>query len=226
MQRVRMSLPYFSDYGWDATAVTVDEKYIDLAKDNLLLKTIPTNVKVHKVGAFNKTWTSKIGFGSIALRVLWFYNNEVSRILKNEKFDLIYFSTTQFPVCVLGAYWKKRFSVPYVIDMQDPWHSNYYDNKPKEQRPAKYKVVYSLHKYLEAKAMQFVDGLISVSDNYIISLQNKYPRLKLVPSATITFGAFEPDFKIAADHESEFKTILNPSTKSIVYIGRGGGRFI
>ena len=125
MQRVRISLPFFNSYGWHAEIVTVDEKYADMVRDELLLESVPPNIKIHKVKAFNKKWTSKIGLGSIGLRSLYYYLKKVNSLLKNNNFDLIYFSTTQFPVCILGAYWKRKFKVPYVIDMQDPWYSTY-----------------------------------------------------------------------------------------------------
>ena len=222
MQRIRTSLPYFSEFGWDATIVTVDAKYSEIIKDDLLLKSVPAQTKVYYVKAFSKKWTQKLGLGSLALRSLWFYRKQVNHILKHEKYDLIYFSTTQFPVCVLGSYWKKRFRIPYVIDMQDPWHSEYYQDKPLSQRPAKYWFSYRLHKYLEPVAMKQADGLISVSDNYIDDLKARYPAIANIPSATITFGAFEPDLKIAADNQHKFKSLLQPGFINIVYVGRGG----
>lgn len=222
MQRIRMSLPYFKDYGWDVEVVTVDEKYSDLPTDKLLMQSVPSTIKVHKVEALNKSWTSKLGMGSIALRSLWYYCKKVNQLLKTGEFDLVYFSTTQFPVCILGAYWKAKFKVPYVIDMQDPWHSDYYENKPKHQQPNKYWLSYPLNKFLEPIAMQKVDGLISVSDKYIQDLKNRYPVIKNIPAATITFGAFEPDMKIAVDNQNKFPALLDPAFKNIVYIGRGG----
>jgi len=222
MQRIRMSLPYLTQFGWDAEVVTVDPAFSDLAKDELLLQSVPAGIKIHLVKAFQKKWTSKVGLGSIALRSLWFYRKKVNQLLKETHFDLIYFSTTQFPVCILGAYWKKRFNIPYVIDMQDPWHSEYYRDKPKEQQPPKYWFSYRLNKYLEPIAMKQVDGLISVSENYIADLKLRYPVIKNIPSATITFGAFEPDLKIADDNRQAFKSLLDPEFINIVYIGRGG----
>ncbi|TWI99246.1 glycosyl transferase family 4 [Mucilaginibacter frigoritolerans] len=222
MQRIRTSLPYFKDYGWEATIVTVDEEYSEQVKDNLLLQSVPKGVNIHKVKAFSRKWTSKLGLGSIALRSLWFYRQTVNAILKREQFDLIYFSTTQFPVCILGAYWKRRFNVPYVIDMQDPWHSDYYKDKPKEQRPAKYWFSYRLNKCLEPIALKKVDGLISVSQYYIDTLKTRYSVIKNVPEATITFGAFDPDIKIARDNKALFTPILDGAFINIVYVGRGG----
>jgi hypothetical protein len=222
MQRVRTSLPYFKKYGWNAEVVTVVPSYSDIQKDDLLVETIPTDIKIHTVKAFNKTWTSKLGIGNIALRSYCFYRKKVNELLKNEKFDLIYFSTTQFSICILGAYWKKRFGVPYVIDMQDPWHSEYYKDKPKHQQPPKYWFSYRLNKYLEPIAMKHVGGLISVSENYITDLQSRYPQIKHVPSATITFGIFEPDTKIAEKHINNFAALISPGFKNMVYVGRGG----
>ncbi|WP_042721348.1 hypothetical protein, partial [Flavobacterium sp. B17] len=72
MQRVRMSLPYFENFGWQAEVVTVAPPYTDMAQDELLLQSVPTFVKVHTVKALNKSFTSKIGLGSIALRSLWY----------------------------------------------------------------------------------------------------------------------------------------------------------
>jgi hypothetical protein len=222
MQRIRMSLPYFKDFGWDAEVVTVDTSFTEVSKDELLLQSIPADTKTHKVKAFDKRWTSKFGLGSLALRSFWFYRKKVNQLLKETRFDLIYFSTTQFPVCVLGAYWKKRFGVPYVIDMQDPWHSEYYQDKPSEQRPSKYWFSYRLNKYLEPVAMKHVDGLISVSENYIHDLKERYPQIKNIPAATITFGAFAPDLKIADDNRHLFTSLLDPKFTNIVYVGRGG----
>ena len=222
MQRVRMSLSYFGQYGWEAEVVTVDERYADMVQDDLLLQSIPEGIKIHTVKALSKKWTTKFALGSIALRSLWYYRKKVNALVKAEKYDLIYFSTTQFPVCILGAYWKKKFNIPYVIDMQDPWHSDYYREKPKEQQPSKYWFSYHLNKYLEPIAIKSCDGLVAVSKNYIDDLKERYPSIKNIPAAVITFGAFEADFTIAANNEEAFRPLLSPGFTNVVYIGRGG----
>ncbi len=222
MQRVRMSLPYYKNFGWDAEVVMVNPIYTDMARDALLMQSIPTDIKIHTVAAFDKSLTSKLGLGSIALRSLWYYRKKVNQLLQSGKYNLIYFSTTQFAVCILGAYWKKRFNIPYVIDMQDPWHSDYYKDKPKSQRPSKYWLSYRLNKYLEPIAIKQVNGLISVSHQYINDLKDRYPEIKSIPAATITFGAFEPDMEIAIENKDKFEALLDPAFKNLVYIGRGG----
>ena len=224
MQRVRMSLSYFQLFGWIAEIVAVDHKHSNLVKDDLLLESVSQDTPVHLVQALSKKWTAKLGLGSIAIRSIWFYIQKVNILLKQNKYDLIYFSTTQFPVCILGAYWKHKFNIPFVIDMQDPWLSDYYQNKPKSEQPPKYWFSYRLNKYLEPIAMKKVDGLISVSEAYIKTLQQRYPQTRTIPTSTITFGAFEKDFDIANKNTS----LLKPAFKRkeglihIVYVGRGG----
>jgi hypothetical protein len=222
LHRVRLSLPYFRENGWHAEIVTVDAKYLDNQKDFLLLSTIPEEIKIHYVKVLNKNITSKFGLGSVALRSLWYYRKKVNLLLKEKKFDLIYFSTTQFPVCILGPYWKIKFDIPYVIDMQDPWHSEYYKNKPKKQQPTKYWFSYHLNKILEPIAMNNVGGLISVSKNYIDELKIRYPTIKDIPTAVIIFGASGIDLKIATNAKNTFHALLNTNFKTLVYVGRGG----
>lgn len=224
MQRVRMSLMYFAQFNWEAEVVVVDEHFVDIVKDPFLLESVPKDLKVHRVSAFSKKWTSKLGLGSIALRSLLHYKKKVDDLLKSKKFDLIYFSTTQFPVCVLGSYWKQKYGVPYVIDMQDPWHSDYYLTRPKSERPPKYWFSYRLNKYLEPLAMKNVDGLISVSANYIDTLKRRYPQITNVPAEVITFGAFFKDNEIARKHLRDLKPAFKSveDTYNLVYVGRGG----
>ncbi len=224
MHRIRTSLPYFKELGWEAEIVMVNEQFADMIKDPLLLESIPSYIVVHKINALSKKLTGKLGLGSIALRSLPYYRSKVNQLLAKKKFDLIYFSTTQFPICILGPYWKRKYGIPYIIDMQDPWHTDYYKNKPKAERPKKYWFSYRLNKNLEPIALKNADGLISVSKAYIDTLHQRYPKLLNKPNEVITFGAFEPDFGIAKKNDKSLDLVF-PQIKdniNLVYIGRGG----
>ena len=144
-------------------------------------------------------------------------------MLSQNIYDLIYFSTTEFPICTLGAHWKRKFNIPYVIDMQDPWFTDYYLRQKKE-RPKKYWFTYHLHKYLEPIAMASADGLISVSAKYIETLKERYPVLLNKPTAIITFGISDLDFKIAEANHDKLKLHYKQAKDRInlVYVGRGG----
>jgi len=221
-QRVRMSLPYFKELGWEAEIVTVLPVYTNFPVDELLVQSVPADTRLHFVKAMDQNFTGRFGLGSVALRSLPYYRTKVDQLLSQQKFDLIYFSTTQFPVCILGPYWKKKYKVPFVIDMQDPWYSDYYKERPKSERPPKYWFSGRLNKFMENITMKQVDGLISVSENYIAQLQRRYPETAAIPTSVITFGAFEPDIAIAKNNSATFRNILTPGFKNLVYIGRGG----
>ena len=225
MHRIRQSLSYYEEFGWKPTIITVHPDYVEGAQDPLLEKTLPECLRVIRVKAFSTKYTRKIGLGSLALRSLFYYWRTVNRLLKKEHFDLVFFSTTQFPVMILGNGWKRRFGVPYVIDMQDPWHTDYYLSKPKSERPPKYWFAYRLNKWLEPVAMRRVDALMSVSGAYLQTLQERYANIKQEMCHTITFGAFEQDFEILEEFGNEVVGFLGSWGAEyihLVYIGRAG----
>ena len=139
MQRVRQSLPFFKELGWEAEVIAVDPKYVEAYSiDELLLQTIPGYIKVHHVKAWQASKTRRFGLGSLSMRSYTHFKKKGNELLKNGRFDLIYFSTTAFHVMALGPYWKKKFKVPFILDIQDPWRNDFYLDKPKSQRPPKF----------------------------------------------------------------------------------------
>lgn len=223
MHRVRQSISYYKENGWDAEVVTVEASYINMIKDDLLLNTIPTDIKIHKVKAFDEKFTRKFGLGSIAYRSMYYYWKYVNRLLSNTKYDLIFFSTTAFPITILGRFWKNKFKVPYVIDMQDPWRSDHYLKLPKSQRPSKFWISYLLDTCLEWYTMKRVDGLISVSESYIEILMNRYENVKNIPTSVIPFAAYPIDIEVSMENGIENKFFnTNNHYFNIVYVGRAG----
>jgi hypothetical protein len=223
MHRIRQSLPYLPELGWYPITLAVAPERDGGLHESELMRTIPAEAEIHHVRAFDARWTRKVGLGSLALRSLWFYRQAGNRLLARGDVDLVYFSTTEFPVMVLGAYWKRRFGVPYVIDMQDPWHTDHYTHRPRRERPRKHWFSYRLNKYLEPIAMRAVDGLISVSEEYCATLRSRYEHINHTPCAVIPFGGAEIDFTVLDELRAP-----NPLFDSaeghchVVYVGRGG----
>ncbi|MDX2189588.1 MAG: glycosyltransferase [Bacteroidota bacterium] len=221
MHRVRHNVNFLEDLGWMPTVVCVEEKYNESSIDPILIDTVPKNIKVVKVSAFPANITRKIGLGALALRSLLFYFFKVNQLLKTTKFDLIFFSTTQFPVLILGRYWNWKYKVPYIIDMQDPWHSEYYKTRPKNEHPPKYWFSYHLNRILEPIAMKKAAGIISVSKGYCEQLQGRYKNITPNNCTVIPFGAFEKDFEISKS--LNYVNLPNSTSKlQMLYIGRGG----
>lgn len=221
MHRVRMSLPYFKSLGWEAEVLSVDPSYVEGFRDELLNETIPTDTIVHQIKAFPVTLTRKVGLGSLSMRCffqMWWKGN---KLIRKNKYDLIYFSTTAFHVCWLGGHWKRKFKVPFIIDLQDPWRNDFYNDKPKEQRPPKHFLFYQIHKYLEAATMPFVDGIISVSKGYLQMMEDRYGlQTKGLPMTVIPFGAATLDFELLKQKKINPYLVKKTTGRvNVVYVG-------
>lgn len=222
MHRVRQSIQYYQENGWIPEVVMVDEMFVEDSKDYLLNETIPSNIVIHKIKAWPLYITRKLGLGNLGLRSLFHYKKFVNKLITEKKFDLIFFSTTAYPVCILGRYWKNKFKIPYIIDMQDPWRSDHYLKMQKSQRPPKFWISYFLDTLFERYAMRKVDGIMSVSSTYIEVLKNRYKHLNFTPSVVVPFAAFETDINTAKNSKVKNNIYDKDLNYNIVYVGRGG----
>lgn len=197
MHRLRQALPYFREFGWDPVVFTIDPKLVEAARDDLLLRTLPQDVAVHRLGALPAELTRRIGLGNLGLRSWLQLRRGVSDYLGREGADLVFFSTTVFASVAHGPYWKRRFGIPFVVDLQDPWRNDYYLRLPKRERPRKFWFDHWQKRRLEAATMPEADGLLAVSQAYIDAMQQRYPSLEAVPSKILQFGVEPRDFEIA-----------------------------
>ena len=222
MQRVRMSLPYFSEYGWDPYVLAVAPT-AGQAQDPLLMETVPPSLPIERVGAVPLAVSRWCGIGNIAIRALPHLYRTGAELIARRRIDLVYFSTTMFFAMPLGRLWRRRFGIPYVLDMQDPWLSDYYEQHPAASRPPKYSTVRRLHAVLEPWTMKRVGGLISVSDRYLITLRSRYPWLTEDMCTTLPFGASSRDFEILEAHPQRNSCFQEePGIAHGVYVGRAG----
>ena len=223
MHRVRISLAHFGSFGWNPVVLAVAPQYVQGVNEPLLIKTLPDDIPVFRVSALPAQLTRKFGLGNLGLRAFPFLYNGGCRLIRRHAVDLVYFSTTVFTVLPLGRLWKRKFGVPFVIDMQDPWLSDYYETRPGSQKPPKYRAAMRMHRFLEPWTMREVSGLVTVSGDYIDTLRRRYPWLEKVPAAVLPFGATGSDFDIVRSNPQRNRFFQRQ--KGIihgVYLGRGG----
>lgn len=199
-QRVRMALPYLEDFGWEPTVLCLHPEEGDGISDHDLLQTIPADIRVVRHRALPRRYTRLVGLGSTGLRALPFLLPAGGRLLASESFDLVFFSTTVFPVMAAGPRWRARHGVPYVLDFQDPWRNTYYD-RPGAPIPPGGRLKYRLlarpvAAMLEPAAVRRAAGIICVSGDYTKVLGGRYdiPESRFV---TLPFGASAHDVSIA-----------------------------
>ncbi len=226
-QRVRMSLPYLEASGWKTYILALDpivRRNYNL--DRSLENTLPPGVKIVRTGALPKPPIKALGEANLAVRCLPYMKKAGAAVIAHEKIDLVYFSTTMFPVMALGPYWQKRFGIPYVVDFQDPWRSDYY-KKPKAFAPPGGRIKYGLSqlvaRVLEPYTLQRVNHIISVSPAYVTQLRKRYPWLRESQFTVLPFGAPEQDFECLRSLDVR-QQIFDPNdgNRHWVYVGRGG----
>ena len=222
-----MSLPYFQEFGWEAHILTVRPDCVEGVHDPLLEQTVPSNIPVIRTGALPVEHTRRVGLGSLSIRCFPYLLRAGDRILANEKFDLVYFSTTAFTVMALGPRWRSRFKLPYVLDFQDPWLSDYHKRPGHTTPPGgrfKYGFSQVIAKILEPDAMSQVSQAISVSPEYPKTLLQRYPWLRPDQFTVLPFGAPEKDFEqLPSLNVTQTIFDRNDGKRHWVYVGRGGG---
>ena len=225
MQRVRMSLPHFVDAGWEVVVLTVDDREPLAPLEPDLLLTVPAAVRVVRVRAFSRRWTHWLGMNNLGLRTLPFIYQTACQLLRDEHFDLVYFSMTQFILMPLGRAWLYEFGVPYVIDLQDPWLNEYY-SQPGAPRPPggwKYLFAYATAQLLEGWTLRRAAHVLSVSDQYLKALARRYSWWTPDHGSVLTFGAPDADLELAKKKAREHPPLLPASpTLKIAYAGRLG----
>jgi len=225
MQRVRMSLPHFVEAGWEVVVLTVDDHEPMAPLEPELLATLPKPVHIVRAPIFSRRWTRFVGINNLGLRSLPFIYEAGSRLLTEQKFDLVYFSTTQFVLCPLGRLWQREFGVPYVIDLQDPWLNEYYSQPgaPKPPGGWKYIFTYASAKLLEGWTLRNCAHVISVSSAYIEVLGRRYSWFDASRASVVTFGAPDADFALVRERLPRARRILPASPElKIAYAGRLG----
>lgn len=200
MQRARMSLPYYRACGWEPIVLAVGDRWQDGVREPELERTIPADVTVHFCRAWSLTWTRWIGMRNLGLRAWFSLFFEGNRLIREKKIDLVFLTNTQFVTFPLGRIWRLLHRTPYVLDLQDPWRTNYYE-RPGSRRPPggwKYQLARLMAWLLEGWSFRRAGGLMSVSPSYIDDLRTRYPWFREVPTSVILFGASRNDLAEAA----------------------------
>ncbi|MDX6766266.1 MAG: hypothetical protein SFU85_05705 [Candidatus Methylacidiphilales bacterium] len=225
MQRVRMSLPYYRAHGWNPVVLTVHPRRQHALPEPELCRTVPEDIEVVYCGALPQALAHPFGIHNVALRAWAPLFLQGLALLKKRRFDLVFFSTTQFAVYPMGPLWQALTGTPYVIDIQDPWLTDYYYQPGARKAPGGWKFHFS---YLQAQLAQEpiyrrAAGFISVSKRYLTDLEISYPWMRDKPRDTIAFGVSETDLQAAKKTAPQpGPSPARPGLVRVVYTGAAG----
>jgi hypothetical protein len=226
MQRARLALPYLRANGWEPVVLAIAPEMIEGGVfEPLLEETYPADIRIIRVRGIPARATRWIGIGSLWLRCGHALRAAGEKLLKGEKFDLVFFSTTQFDAFRLGPVWKARFGVPYVIDYQDPWINDYYSRT--NTLPPGGRLKFALSQWnarrREPRVLREASGVIAVSGAYGETLARTYPWFDAASATVLTFGAAREDLVTARKHSpAEPLVSFGDGFFHHVYTGRCG----
>ena len=221
-----MALPYFEQFGWEATVLAVRPEFVESVQDPLLGRSLPEGVRVEWVRALPVQWTRRIGVGSLSFRSWRYLARAGYELLRRDRFDLVCFSTTEFPLMALGPRWRRKYGLPYVLDFQDPWVNDYYALHPEVRPPGgrlKHGFAQWLARKLERKSVAGAGHVVCVSPDYPEMFMRRYNEMRSDQFTTLPFGALDADLVIARSPEVT-QSVFDPNDgkEHWVYAGRGG----
>jgi len=225
-QRVRMLLPHFASQGVEAEVLALDPACVAAPLDPWQAEGLPAEVPIHRVRGRSLRWSRVPGLGSVEARCLGALAQAGDRLLSQQHFDGVLFSTTAFGCFTLGLRWRKRFGVPFVLDYQDPWVNDYYRDHPQVVPPGgrlKFAVADRLSRHQEPRVVGACSGLIAVSGAYLNDLHRRYPFTVPLPALELPFPGASEDFERLCSIPSSALP-FDPGDGLIhwVSIGRGG----
>jgi hypothetical protein len=237
LQRVRMSLPYYRENDWEPIVLAVRPDDVEAPEEPALLETVPADIRVYHCSALSPRIARRVGLGNLGWRAWWPMARRGAQLIREHRIDLVFFSTTQFALLPLGRIWRTLCGVPFVVDLQDPWRTDYYE-RPGVRRPPggwKYQAARAQAALLEPWSFRQLSGIISVSAEYLRDLRQRYSWFRPIPAATLGFGASEHDLEVALktplerngfsqNHSHSFKPLSGTSDRQfhLVYTGASG----
>jgi len=222
-QRVIAALPYLRAHEWEPTVLAVEPDQVAATKDSSSLRRLPSDIRIERCGAWTLSLTSRAGLRNLGWRAHGAMRRAGNRLIREIKPDLIFFSTTQNLLMTLGPRWRRQFGIPYVLDIQDPWITDYYERPGAPPPPGgwKYRLARSMACRLEASTFAVASGFVSVSPTYLESLSNRYAWFGGKPQAVIPFGVDPKPFD-QQDSSPQPAFAPDPEWIQIVSVGAVG----
>jgi glycosyltransferase involved in cell wall biosynthesis len=170
VHRVRLMSGGLEAHGWSPTILAVDPSCYEEPSDRALLHLMPPGVRVEHVSAWPARFCRPLGFGDIALRGQWTLRRRVAELVGTRKPSVIFATVLPGYTSMVGAWAKRRFNIPFVLDYQDPW-------VPKGDRKShgsiKRNLADKIARWLEPKAIRVADAITAVSEETLDSLRER-----------------------------------------------------
>jgi glycosyltransferase involved in cell wall biosynthesis len=188
-----MALPFLAEFGWEPLILKIDPQEQSGIRDPALEASVPPGTRVWQAGCIPRRWTQWFGLNNVGIRSLGHIARLGNELIRRERPDVVFLSTTMFPLFALGRYWLRKHGIPYILDFQDPWRAGKFAHTA--QRTWKGVASEALAAMLEPYAVKRAAHVVCVSPGYGEALTGSYgidgTRISILP-----FGGPVHDFDL------------------------------
>ena len=196
VHRARHLAKHLPAAGWTPIVVCVDEAYHEERLDPGLAGLVPATVEVVKVPALSARLCRPLGLGEISVRAWRPLRRTLFRLLETRPVGAVLITGSPYFPMLLAGEIKRRFGVPVVLDLQDPWVSAWGTQQPQLSKTG---LAHRLSVLLEPRAVRAADFITSVSDTQNSELAARYPWLDRSRMAAIPIGGDRQDYDALRD---------------------------
>ncbi len=217
VHRGRHLANHLQTHGWRPIVLCVDEAFHEEELDPALASLVRPDVEIVKVRAVRAMYTRLAGVGDVSIRAYGALRRALFRLLDTRRIDAVLITGSPFYPMLLAPEIKRRYSVPIVLDFQDPWVSNWGAN----QSPlTKAGLSHALACRLEPRALRGATFVTSVSETQNAEMAARYPWLDATRMAAVPIGGDPADFEQLRRSDLALPNgILDPGRVNLSFVG-------
>ncbi|MFT5336080.1 MAG: hypothetical protein ACI9YL_000072 [Luteibaculaceae bacterium] len=207
VHRARMCANALVDLGWDVTVICVDPGDYEEIPDVKLHQITSPKIKL-KTAAAKPLGKIRV-FGDIVIRARKELRNTITDVVENENFQAAWIFIPSFYAALFAPQFKQAGISKVGIDYIDPWVRSKGNRKGLRE---KFSILAA--RFLEPKALKFVDFVTGVSSDYYLPalLRNKIENL---PHFAFPYGMDPQDYEV----EGKLEELNLPTENFVLYAG-------
>jgi len=215
VHRPRLLAQGVPEFGWEPIVLTVHPRYYENLAEPGLSLLIPEGLRIEQVDAIRPALSSRFGVSDLSLRAYRPMKRRMNELLSRQQVDLVFVSLLPGYAGLLGGWAKQKFGVPFVLDYQDPWVSDWGAAQP---RFSKAGIAHWLATILEPQFAPLADAVTAVSNGTLDGLRTRGLLSSNIPTAELPIGS-DPHDQDVARSMGRSHLEKKPGVFHIAYLG-------